>query len=216
MMIRTVTLAAALALTSTALAPATEFSNGPFANELDYQDKRRGKTEVMSSAQAIGLMRAVELHIDDQVDDGCWGNRDAVFDRVRSALIMAGIAVHTEPMEYYDVISPQINLSLIGYRMPGGACVAHMTLDVGIVSRFEMGSLTYTDQVFNISSDASLWKSSTIFSGQKLDELALKSAATYVDRLIDSVRIGRNDPIVQRFNEVWPAGAPLTRAQAAN
>jgi hypothetical protein len=207
-------LATALFVASTAIATAAEYATGPFTNELEYHDKRWDKTEVMSSAQAIGLVRAVELYIDDQVGDGCWGNRDAVFDRVRSALIMAGITVYTEPMETYDVLSPQVNLSLIGYRMTGGACIAHLTFDVGIVARFEMGSLTYTDKVFNISSDASLWNTSTIFSGQTLDDLALKSAANYVDRFVDDIRTARNDDTVQLFNQVWPTNQPRTRAQA--
>jgi hypothetical protein len=209
-------LATALFVASTAIATAAEYATGPFTNELEYHDKRWDKTEVMSSAQAIGLVRAVELYIDDQVGDGCWGNRDAVFDRVRSALIMAGITVYTEPMETYDVLSPQVNLSLIGYRMTGGACIAHLTFDVGIVARFEMGSLTYTDKVFNISSDASLWNTSTIFSGQTLDDLALKSAANYVDRFVDDIRTARNDDTVQLFNQVWPTNQPRTRAQAEN
>lgn len=209
-------LATALFFASTAIATAAEYATGPFTNELEYHDKRWDKTEVMSSAQAIGLVRAVELYIDDQVGDGCWGNRDAVFDRVRSALIMAGITVYTEPMETYEVLSPQVNLSLIGYRMTGGACIAHLTFDVGIVARFEMGSLTYTDKVFNISSDASLWKTSTIFSGQTLDDLALKSAGNYVDRFIDDIRTARNDDTVQLFNQVWPTNQPRTRAQAEN
>ena len=209
-------LATALFVASTAIATAAEYATGPFTNELEYHDKRWDKTEVMSSAQAIGLVRAVELYIDDQVGDGCWGNRDAVFDRVRSALIMAGITVYTEPMETYDVLSPQVNLSLIGYRMTGGACIAHLTFDVGIVARFEMGSLTYTDKVFNISSDASLWKTSTIFSGQTVDDLALKSAANYVDRFVDDIRTARNDDTVQLFNQVWPTNQPRTRAQGEN
>lgn len=215
-MIRKALLATACILAGTTFTSAAEYATGPYANENEYLDKRWEKTELMSSAQAIGLMRAVELHVDDQVDDGCWGNRDAVFDRVRSALVMAGVTVHTEPMEYYDVLSPQVSLAVLGYRMTGGACIAHLTLDVSIVSRHEMGSLTYTDQVFSISSDASLWRSSTIFSGQYLDELALNAVSTYVDRLVESIRIARNDPTVQRFNEVWHNRMPLTRAQAGN
>ncbi len=184
-----------------------------FASETAYLNQRAQATETMSGAQALGLMRAVELVVSDQVNGSCWTNQSEVFHALRSELVMAGVTVYTEPLASYDALSPILRLSTIGYQAAGGACIGHMTLETIIRSNSELGSLTHTQKVFNIAAEARLWSVSTIFSGKNLNATIVETARRWADRLANDIRIARNDPSVQRFNAVWPKAAPRTRAE---
>lgn len=196
-----------------ASAVAEENATGPYKSEMDYLESRWDRTKSISSQDALGIVRAVELLISDQVDGGCWTNVSAVQARVRAELERSGIAVFSEPMAIYNALSPQVQIDVLGYRAGDGLCVAHATMKVAFLSESEMGSLAYTGSVFRVVSEATMWERAFIASGSSLNEQIINKLQEWTDTLVADVAASKRSVVVRDFLGTWHSEMPQTRAQ---
>lgn len=193
------------------LALAQPLPTGPFASEADYFDARSSKTVPISFDSALGLVRAVELQISDQVDGGCWLNAGAVRAKIRAELERSGIAVFEEPIAFRSPTSPVLELVVLGYRMSDVGCVATASLELKYSSDETLGSLTYTGSIFSVSGITVAWSNSSIFSsGGKLDDMVMADVQKWTDLLVADIARARRSPEVQQFLEVWHKELPIT------
>lgn len=208
-------------LSSSAAAQTAPIQTGPYATEEEYQQERFNKTVLIGFEEALGLVRAVELQISDQVDGGCWTNADAVEARLRVELERSGIAVFDEPLAFRTATAPVLELVVLGYRVERSGCVASARMELKYPVRDYMGSLGYTGKIFAVSGISVLWSTSVIMnSGGKLDEMVMSNAQEWVDTLNADISKGRRASSTSQFLDTWNAELPMTarewEAQWAN
>jgi hypothetical protein len=194
-------------------AQTTPFTTGPFATEQAYYSERGEATLRLSRSDSLGLVRAVELQVDDQVEGGCWKNAGAVTARLRVELERSGVAVFEEPLAFRGPTSPILRFVALGGRVDDLGCAASLQMEMFFIGREEMGSLGYTKNVFAITSLSSMWDQSSVMWGPSpLDERVLSTAQQWIDTLAADISKSRRVEAVVRFNEVWNEGLPMTAA----
>lgn len=185
----------------------------PFQTEFDYIEERLRHTVPVYPTETVGLIRAVELIIDDQVDGGCWTNLSAVRARLRAELERSNVAVFTEPLASYNVLSPQVSFSVLGYRVNANLCVGHANMRVAYRAHTELGSVTNTGTVFEFLAQAVIWERNSILSSTSLNDQLLGFSSEWVDELVGDIAASRRTANVLAFQEVWHGELPQTKAQ---
>jgi hypothetical protein len=188
--------------------------NGPFADESAYTAALAEVTSTISGTDTIGVVRSVELVIDDQVDGGCWTNSSAIAARVRAELEKFGIAVYQEPLALRTVFAPVLQISGLGYRSGSAGCVTSATMEVVYWGTTTLGDLGYTGRAFDFENPVLLWSANSVFSNPaRVDDQLLKQAQEWVDTLIGDIAKARRTEEVQSVLSTWPSAKALTATQ---
>lgn len=212
--IKILPLVASMLLPLSVAAQTAPISTGPYATEEDYQRERFDKTVLIGFEEALGLVRAVELQVSDQVDGGCWTNAEAVKARLRVELERSGIAVFDEPLAFRTATAPVLELVVLGYRIDKQGCIATAQMQVKYPVRDYMGSLGYTGSVFAVSGISVLWGTSVIMnSGSKVDDMVLSNAQEWVDTLNADISKARRSTSAAQFLSVWNTELPMTASE---
>ncbi|RVK93384.1 hypothetical protein [Sinorhizobium meliloti] len=192
------------------VALADEAPTGPYTNEGAYLKERYDRTTSIEPQYAVGLIRAVELQVDDQVKDGCFTNVSAVSARIRAQLENAKIAVYSEPLAAPLPFSPKVVLVILGFKV-GGGCIASAALSVEYSNHIDLGSLAYTGGVFRVSGSHVIWQNSSLISrGGKVNDAILSQVQEWTDSLTADVAMAKRNENVQKLLAVWPSDAPQT------
>lgn len=200
---------ASVLFASTALAD--EAPTGPYANEGAYLKERFNRSIPIEPQYAVGLIRAVELQVDDQVKDGCFTNASAVSARIRAQLENAKIAVYSEPFATPLPFNPKLILSTLGGKLGNGACIASVAMSVEYSSENELGSLAYTSGLFKVSGAHVIWRNSSLVArGGSVNDSILSNVQEWIDSLTADVAAAKRNENVQKLFAVWPDHPPQT------
>ncbi|MGR9465915.1 hypothetical protein [Rhizobium leguminosarum] len=195
------------------MALAEEASTGPYANENEYLKERSDRTTFIDYQYAVGLIRAVELQVSDQVEDKCLTNASALSARIRAQLENAGIAVYNEPLATSLPVNPRLVLTILGFKV-GGACVASVSMSIEYSTDTNLGSLAYTNGFFRVLGQQVMWRNSSLFSrGGIVDDAILSQVQEWTDTLTADIAKAKRDPNVQKFLAVWPNGPTMTERE---
>jgi hypothetical protein len=192
------------------------FVTGPYATEQDYFNEVFASTTRISLEESVGLIRAVELEVSDQVDGGCWTNSSAVAARVRAELEKAGIAVYEEPLAFYGPFSPSLRIAVLGFKSGGanGICAGYAKVEAYYIDDTELGSLANTGKVFRVRGVVSSWNTASLFtSGSTLNAQISEYVQESIDTLIADVLSARRIEGVKELIDVWDKDPPMTRKQ---
>ncbi|MBY3516050.1 hypothetical protein HFN76_28125 [Rhizobium laguerreae] len=196
------------------MALAGEASTGPYANENEYLKERSDRTTFIDYQYAVGVVRAVELQVSDQVDDKCLTNTSALSARIRAQLENAGIAVYNEPFAASLPTNPRLMLSVLGFKVGNGPCVASVTMSMEYSSDTNLGSLAYTNGLFRVLGQQVMWRNSSLFSrGGNVNEAILSQVQEWTDSLTADIAKAKRDPNVQKFLTSWPNEPPMTERE---
>lgn len=196
------------------LVEAQDFETGPYPNEQAYITERFDNTTYVRPSKSIGLVRAVELSVSDQVADKCWTNHEAVKARLRVELERSNIAVYGEPLATPTAFTPVVELTVVGYRIGSGPCIGTATASVSYRSDVQLGSLGYTGGVISVGGLHTIWSKTSILSkGGNLDEPMMQQSQEWVDTLIADISEARRDADVQKASRIWPSRSPLTQRE---
>lgn len=199
---------------STRHASAQSYSTGPFADESAYLGAVYDKTTTISGEDVVGVVRAVELIVEDQIEDKCWTNSTAVSARIRAELEKFGIAVYLEELALNTVFSPIVRVSGLGYRTGNGVCTGHVSLELYYFGSTRLGSLSYTGEVFDFRSPIAIWEANSIFTNsERLDQQVLDQVQEWTDSLIADISKARRTEGVRAVLSVWPEHNPLTQVE---
>ncbi|MBB3544108.1 hypothetical protein [Rhizobium sp. BK399] len=203
-----------LASAQFATALADETPTGPYANEGEYLKERFDRTTSIQAQYAIGLIRAVELQVSDQVDDKCFTNASAISARIRAQLENAKIAVYGEPLAASLPFSPKLVVTVLGFKIGDGPCVASAAMSVEYFSKIDLGSLAYTGGLFAVSEAHVMWRNSSLFSrGGNVNDAVLNQVQEWTDSLTADVAMAKRNPNVQKLLAVWPNDPPQTERE---
>ncbi|MET4689191.1 hypothetical protein [Sinorhizobium fredii] len=192
-------------------ATAQQFETGPYANEEAYVKERYASTTYVNHGKSIGLIRAVELSISDQVAGKCWTNHDAIRARLRVELERSNIAVYVEPLAVPTAFNPVVDLTVVGFRLSNGVCAATATTSVWYRSDVQLGSLGHTGGVISIGGMHTLWTKTSIFTnGGDLNAPLMQQSQEWIDTLIADISEAKRDADVQKASELWPRRPPMT------
>ncbi|WP_112944486.1 MULTISPECIES: hypothetical protein [unclassified Rhizobium] len=198
-------------LASTSIVLGEEMATGPYSSELEYLKDRFDRSTTISSDASVGLIRAVELVVSDQVDDKCFTNVGAVSARIRALLENAGIPVYSEPLASPLPFNPKLFVVVLGFRAGNGPCVASAEMSVEFGSETDLGSLTYTRGVYRVKGPQVMWRKHSLFSrGDNANEVLLEKVQEWTDSLTADIAAARRDPEVQKFLGVWSKEPPQT------
>ena len=192
------------------------FVTGPYATEQDYFKEVFASTTRISLEESVGLIRAVELEVSDQVDDGCWTNSSAVAARARAELEKAGIAVYTEPLAFNGPFSPALEITLVGFKSGGtnGLCAGYAKVNSYYFDDTELGSLSNTGGVFKVRGVVSSWSKSSLFtSGSTLNAQISEYVQESIDTLVADILSARRSEGVKALINVWNNDPPMTQKE---
>lgn len=185
--------------------------NGPFADENAYTAALAQVTSTVSGTDTIGVVRSVELQIDDQVEGECWTNSSAIAARVRAELEKFGIAVYQEPLALRTVFAPLLQINGLGYRTGSGVCVASTSMEIVYWGTTRPGDLGYTGRAFEFENPVLLWSANSVFSNSgRVDDQLMKQAQEWVDTLIGDIAKARRSDGVQAVLTTWPNAEAMT------
>lgn len=188
--------------------------NGPFADENAYNAALAQVTATVSGTDTVGVVRSVELLIDDQVEGGCWTNASAIAARVRAELEKYGIAVYQEPLALRTVFAPILQINGLGYRAGGEVCVVSASMEVVYWGTTRLGDLGYTGRAFEFENPVLLWSQNSVFSNRsRVDDQLMKQAQEWVDTLIGDIAKARRSEEVEAVLSTWPSAKAMTAAQ---
>ena len=188
--------------------------NGPFSDESAYIAALAQVTTTVSGTDTIGVVRSVELVIDDQIDGECWTNTTAIGARVRAELEKFGIAVYQEPLALRTVFSPLLQISGLGYRTGSGVCVTSASMEVLYWGTTRIGDLGYTGRAFKLENPVLLWSATSVFSNStRVDDQFLSQAQEWVDTLVGDIASARRSDGVRAVLETWPNVKTMTAAE---
>lgn len=203
----------ALGLTGN-VASAQQFETGPYVDEQAYMSELYGNTTYVEARKAVGLIRAVELTISDQVGDKCWTNPDAIKARFRAELERSNIAVYAEPLAVPSAFTPVVDLTVVGFRMANGVCAATATASVWYRSQVQLGSLGHTGGVISIGGMHTLWTHTTIITkGGDLNAPLMQQSQAWIDTLVADISEAKRDADVQTASKIWPSRTPTTERE---
>lgn len=213
--VRVLAAAALYFLTGVVLAAAQEpnFRTGPYATEQEYFNEVFASTTRISIEESVGLIRAVELDVSDQVDGGCWTNGSAVAARVRAELEKAGIAVYEEPLAFYGPFSPTLEIVVLGFKSGGstGVCAGSVKVNTYYFDDTELGSLANIGRIFGVRGVVSSWSKSALFtSGSTLNGQVSEYVQESVDTLIADILSARRSEGVKELINLWNKDPPMT------
>lgn len=192
-------------------AVADEAPTGPYANEGAYLQERFNRSTSIEPQYSVGLIRAVELQVDDQVTDGCFTNASAVSARIRAQLENAKISVYSEPFATPLPFNPTLNLSILGGKLGSGTCIASVAMSVEYSSDIELGSLAYTGGLFKVSGSHVIWRRrSLVGRGGNVNDSILSYVQEWIDSLTADVAMAKRNESVQKLFAVWPDHPPQT------
>lgn len=195
----------------TGLSLAQPFPTGPFADEGAYNTALAAVTSTVSGVDTVGVVRSIELALDDQVDGECWTNVTAVAARVRSELEQFGIAVYQERLAFRSAFAPLLQITGLGYRTSGGLCVVSASIEVFYWGNTRLGDLTYNGRSFEFENPILLWGTNSVFSsGSNVDDQMLSQAQEWVDTLIADIAKARRTDGVRSVLETWPNPKAMT------
>jgi hypothetical protein len=193
---------------------AEEAPTGPYATEREYLDQRYDRTISIEPQYVVGLVRAVELEVSDQVDDKCFTNASAVSARIRAQLENAKIAVYTEPLAIPTPFSPKLIVTVLGFKVANGPCVASASMSVEYANKTYLGSLAFTGNIFRVGGTQVIWRNSTLLSrGGNVNETVLSEVQEWVDTLTADVALAKRNANVQKLLAVWSADPPQTERE---
>ena len=161
---------------------------------------------------APGLIKHVEVHVDDEVKDGCWTNVSLVRSKVRLLLEQNDIRL-VDDMSRSSLAHPRVNISANGFRN-GGFCAARISFDVEMVSYQYLEE--YSGQEWFVFHTGTIWTKSTVASGSdKLNDVIDEFFEASANAFVADVLSARRDPVVQEFFEAFPilAEKPQTKAE---
>lgn len=191
-------------------------ATGPYASESDYFADKSKATTYISHRDSMGLIRSVELIVEDDVDGGCWTSATASKAKIRVELERSGIAVFDEPLAFHTPTAPTMTLSVLGMRTGGanGICAGSAILETEFVAGEELGSLSVVGRVFVVSSPARGWRRQTIYtSGSTLDDQIADFVAESLDQFVADVLSARRSDSIKLFESLWPRSDPMTEAE---
>lgn len=192
------------------------FVTGPYATEQDYFNEVFASTTRISLEESVGLIRAVQLEVSDQVDGGCWTNSSAVAARARAELEKAGIAVYEEPLAFYGPFSPVLEIAVLGFKSGGnnGICAGYAKVNSYYFDESELGSLANTGNIFKVSGVVSSWSTGSLFtSGSTLNAQVSEYVQESIDTLIADILSSRRSDEVKELIKVWNNDPPMTRRE---
>lgn len=192
-------------------AVADEAPTGPYANESAYLKERFDRSTSIEPQYAVGLIRAVELQVDDQVTDSCFTNASAVSARIRAQLENAKISVYSEPFATPLPFNPTLNLSILGGKLGSGTCIASVAMSVEYSSDTELGSLAYTGGLFKVSGSHVMWRrKSLVGRAGNVNDSILSYVQEWIDSLTADVAMAKRNESVKKLFAVWPDHPPQT------
>lgn len=188
--------------------------NGPFVDENAYTTALARVTSTVSGPETIGVVRSVELLVDDQIDGECWTNSSAIAARVRAELEKFGIAVYQEPLALRTVFAPLLQINGLGYRGGNGVCVASASMEVVYWGTTRLGNLGYTGRAFEFENPVLLWSANSVFSNSgRVDDQFMRQAQEWVDTLIGDIASARRSEEVKSVLNTWPSAKAMTAVE---
>lgn len=199
-------------------ATAQETTSQPIVTEESaYFQKRRAATTTLELIDTIGLVRAIELRIDDQISDGCWTNTSAIKARLRAEFERFNVPVYDEELASYWLFDPLVTFSGLGYRLENGTCVATISLSVQRFGTQEYGSLDWMGRIFAVPGVVQSWSRRSILSGggrgSNLNSQVMEAAQEFIDTLIADIARARRNADVQTMLEQWSRVPTTTRRE---
>lgn len=160
----------------------------------------------ITDKQALGLVRAVHLDVQDHVSGGCWTSAQTVRQNVGSSLKQTGIAVYDEPLIYDPPFSIRLAVAGFGSRIGAdGSCAVTLTF-----MAFSPALVTsHQGKAPPMRLDAVLFDRKGMLLGTRLDERIARQFETWVTEFGADVLAGRRDPRVRAIADSRPgASAP--------
>lgn len=193
---------------------AQEMLLGPYADERSYIDLRFANSIDISISDVVGLIRGVELVLNDEVDDGCWTNVGDVKSRLRAELERSNVPVYLEPLAAQNPFVPDFYVNVLGFKIENGVCVVSISASIEYGAYADYGSLTYTKKVISITAKNTVWERRSVLSGgPTLNEYIMSWAQATVDTLIADIAEARRKPNVSSALSIWPERPVITRKE---
>jgi hypothetical protein len=162
-----------------------------------------GLSAPLTDRQALGLVRAVYLEVQDRVSGGCWTGVSSIRQSVESSLRQTGITVYDEPLVYDAPFSIRLAVAAFGGRTgSGGSC--SVTLTVTAFSPAVVGSLQGRGP--QMALDAVLFDRKGMLLGTRLDERIAQQFETWLTEFGGDVLAGRRDPRVRAIADSRAGG----------
>ncbi len=166
-------------------------------------------SKLIGPIESRGLIRFVDIVIDDQVVSGCWTNGQQIKQKARLTLEQSGVAVSIEPLALVSPFEARLFIRAMGGRTESGLCSGALMVDVVGEGFVNWGSKVRS---YDIASQRRLYnRCSAMVGPDNLNTMILRSADTAVTEFSADVIKYRRSKAVKELLSMFEQWEPMTK-----